>query len=204
MLAATRQIGDDNAFGIEPKLDGWRAIVHVDRARVRVFTRPGREIALSLPELAPLVDVVPPGTVLDGELVAGSGRAWSFYRLGPLVASNPARRRSPLAFAAFDLLASGTTRVMDLPYEERRALLEGLAFAGPAWCTVPSWRGISVADALLACEGQGVEGLVAKRLDGRYFAGERRTEWAKVKTAHWRSTHADRRHDSGPKVPDPR
>lgn len=195
MLAGSGRIDDPTRYGYQAKLDGWRAVLHVGEDGLRVLSRPGRDLTTSLPELAPIVDAVPAGTVLDGELVAGSGSAWSFYRVGPLVASRPERRQVPLTFAAFDVLACEGRRVVDRPFEDRTALLTGLAFRGSSWCTVATWGGVSIADMLAVCEGRGAEGLVGKRLDSRYFPGQRRPEWVKIKTAHWRAVHAERRHD---------
>jgi bifunctional non-homologous end joining protein LigD len=53
-------------WAVEPKLDGWRAVAYVE-TDLRVRTRSNRDVTASLPELADLADVVPAGTVLDGE-----------------------------------------------------------------------------------------------------------------------------------------
>jgi len=175
---------------LEPKFDGWRAIVAVGDD-VRVWTRTGHELTERLPELAPLVDHCGGASiVLDGELVAGQGRAVDFYGLLPRVAARA--RREPLTFVAFDVLAFDGP-VIDQPYCRRRALLEGLALNGPAWCTVPRLRG-TVVDSLNACAEHGVEGIVAKRTDSPYRPGQRSGDWLKVKTADWRAEHSARRH----------
>ncbi len=60
---------------LEPKLDGWRAMVTVD-GKVTVRSRNGRDVTSALPELTGLADALAGRTtVLDGELVAGAGRA---------------------------------------------------------------------------------------------------------------------------------
>jgi ATP-dependent DNA ligase len=98
---------------LEPKFDGWRAIVAVGQD-VRVWTRTGHELTERLPELAPLVDCCGGASVvLDGELVAGQGRAADFYGLLPRVAAR--RRSEPLTFVAFDVLAFDGP-VIDQPY----------------------------------------------------------------------------------------
>ncbi len=168
-------------------------MVHVTERGLAVYTRTGREVTSSLPELAPILAAVPPGTVLDGELVAESGGASTFYRLGPLLASRPDRRRSTVTFAAFDVLAVAGERVVALPYEERRRRLESIAFGGPTWCTVPSWRGLAAVDVLAVCHQHDVEGVVAKRLSSRYWPGRRRSDWVKLKTTAWKREHAPRR-----------
>ncbi len=145
----------------------------------------------SLPQLAGLAGVVPDGTVLDGEIVAGSGRAWSFYRLSPSLST----RRTTVSFAAFDLLALEGRSLVLAPYQERRRWLADLALLGPAWCTVPAWTGVDVSDLLAACEFQGLEGLVAKRVRSRYRPGLRSPDWVKAKTSSWRAVHAPLRMD---------
>ena len=181
MLAtASRQLEGDG-WVFEPKLDGWRAVIHIGE-QVNILSRPGRDITESLPQVAGLVRAVPAGTVIDGELVAGSGRASSFYQLSPSLST----KRSVVTFAALDLLALGGRSVIDVPYQERRRLLSELCFLGPAWCTLPAWTDVEVPDLLAACELQGVEGLVAKRVGSRYRPGRRSPDWVKVKTHSWR------------------
>src|SRR5688572_4625249 len=82
-----------NDVVLEPKFDGWRVIVEVDDG-VRVWTRRGHELTERLPELAPLADALDRRVVLDGELVAGAGRASDFY--GVLGRVGARARRSPL------------------------------------------------------------------------------------------------------------
>ena len=173
---------------LEPKFDGWRVIVAVDDG-VRVWTRRGHEMTARLPELAGLAGAVDTPVVLDGELVAGQGRASDFYGVLPRVA-----RRAPLSFVAFDVLVHDGTTVIDEPYCERRALLDGLGLRGDTWCTAPQLDG-SVLDVLAVCAEHDVEGIVAKRTDSRYRPGERSSDWLKLTTADWREVHAPRRHE---------
>lgn len=194
MLASSGPLRPGAAYAFEPKLDGWRAVVHVTGTGVSVYTRPGREIARLVPELAALADVVLPGTVLDGELVVGSGRPWSFYRLGTLMATNQRGRQQDATFVAFDLLAVEGRAVTGQPYEERRRLLEDLRLAGPAWCTVCQWADESLTSLLEVCERCEIEGLVGKRLGSRYKPGDRSVDWVKLKTTAWRAQHGPHRH----------
>lgn len=73
---------------------------------------------------------VPDGTVLDGELVACSGGAASFYRLGSLLATRPERRSTAIAFVAFDVLTVAGASVMREAYRDRRCTLEALEVRG--------------------------------------------------------------------------
>ena len=67
-----------------------------------------------------------------------------------------------------------------LPYTERRRLLEELEVAGPAWQTVASFAGAGSA-LLEATREQGLEGVVAKRLQSIYLPGRRTRNWLKTK-----------------------
>jgi bifunctional non-homologous end joining protein LigD len=176
---------------LEPKFDGWRVIVAVAEGVVRVWTRRGHELTQRLPELASLAEVIDSPVVLDGELVAGQGRASDFYGMLPRVAAM--NRRVPLTFVAFDVLAYESP-VIDEPYRERRAQLDRLGLHADNWCTAPQLYG-SVVDVLSVCSEHDVEGIVAKRTDSRYRPGERSSDWLKLKTADWRKMHGPRRHE---------
>jgi bifunctional non-homologous end joining protein LigD len=201
MLAGPRRAIDDGGWAFEPKLDGWRALVHVTGGVITVYSRPGRDVSASVPELAGIADAVPPGTVLDGELVSGSGNAASFYRLGSVLATRPALRRTPVAFVAFDVLRMEGRPVVELPCEQRRSMLVDLEFGGAAWCTVRRWADVTVDDLIPTCEAHGVEGVVAKRLESPYRPGRRSTDWVKIKCPEWTALHAPLRHSEAATTP---
>jgi hypothetical protein len=104
------------------------------------------------------------------------------------------RGSPPLTLVAFDLLCLDGELTTTRPYVERRALLEGLGLTGPCWATTPSFR-LPGADVFTACREVGLEGVVAKRLKGRYRPGERSPDWIKIKTPEWRLNHGARRHE---------
>ena len=196
MLAVAGPIrGSEHDYAFEPKWDGWRALVSVADGAVAVRTRTGRLVTDAVPELAGLADGLDGrSAVLDGELVAHSGTPSSFYRLGPrMAAGRPALRPAvPLTFVVFDVLWLDGD-VTAYPDEHRRRLLAELELAGPAWCTSPSYVGAG-AELFAACTRLGLEGLVAKRLDGRYHAGVRSDVWVKAKCSAWVARHARHRH----------
>ena len=198
MLAANRPSRVPPAtWALEPKLDGWRVLVYVEGGRVEVRTRRGRSITEQVPELAGLAEHVDGPCVLDGELVAGAGRPWDFYRVAPRLALRSDRVTSAgrLTFVAFDVLWLGDGPTTSRPYVERRALLEGLALAGAAWATVGSFDD-PIGDVMEACASLGLEGMLAKRSDSPYRPGVRSDDWLKLKTADWRAVHAPRRTDA--------
>jgi bifunctional non-homologous end joining protein LigD len=188
MLATSGPLpGDEERWAFEPKWDGFRAIVHSDDRRARVVSRRGTELTGRLPELAPLPKAVPAGTTIDGELVVfdDEGRV-DFDGMRRRGFGQPAPGR--LVFVAFDVLALAGEELLSRRWDARRAVLLGLSLAGPAWCTTPAYPGEGTT-LLEATRTQGIEGVVAKRLDSPYRPGVRTATW--VKTKHFDRAHFD-------------
>jgi len=190
MLATSGTPTPGPAWVIEPKADGWRCMVTIDNG-FKVRTRSGRIVTDKLPDLAALAHQVPDGTVLDGELVAGRGRAEDFYRVAPTMAR---RQSHGLVLAIFDVPFLAGHDITTLRYRERRRLLVDLDLRGPAWCTLPSIEA-DTSEVLTVCERLGIEGVVAKRADSRYTPGKRSRSWVKVKCPSWKEQHAPLRHE---------
>ena len=87
---------------------------------------------------------------------------------------------APVTYLVFDLLALDGEDLRGRPYTERRELLDELAPAGYRWVLTPWFRG-GGADVRAASEENGLEGVVAKRLDSAYREGVRSPDWRKVK-----------------------
>ena len=95
----------------------------------------------------------------------------------------------------FDLLYLDGHSLMDRDYEERRAVLLELGLSGPAWQT-PAHHVGDGARLLEASKAQGLEGIIAKRLDCPYTPGRRANGWVKVKNIR-RTEAVDRRLAAG-------
>jgi bifunctional non-homologous end joining protein LigD len=91
-----------------------------------------------------------------------------------------AARAQPIHYLAFDLLHLDGRSLCELPYERRRRLLDELALEGPCWRTPRCQRGGGQA-LLDATHEQGLEGVVAKRLDSPYEPGRRSGAWRKLR-----------------------
>jgi bifunctional non-homologous end joining protein LigD len=83
----------------------------------------------------------------------------------------------------FDVLHLDGHPTNELPYRDRRALLESLALSGPHLATPPSFEEPG-AVVLEASRSSGLEGVVAKRSDSPYQPGRRSSDWVKVKIAN--------------------
>jgi bifunctional non-homologous end joining protein LigD len=179
---------EDDRFAYEVKWDGIRSIARLDRGHLDLTGRTGTDFTPRYPELRPLGDALgSTRAILDGEVVAfdGEGRP-SFERLQSrmhLASEAAARRRSrdiPVTFVIFDLLWLEGHLTIGLPYKDRRRLLTELDLNGPCWRTPAHHEGDGAA-LLAATRKQGLEGVVAKRLDSTYEPGRRAGAWIKVK-----------------------
>jgi ATP-dependent DNA ligase len=163
------------------------AFTHADR--VYLQSRSGKGLSGWFPEITRLVrDHVEPGTVLDGELIiwdADRGRT-SFANLQRRIVAGArvARmaRDHPAHFVVFDVLAEAGAVLLDRPFVERRAHLEALLRGAPlALQLCPQTSDLALAEEWMrTLAAAGVEGVVAKRLDGRYQIGRR--AWRKLRT----------------------
>jgi ATP-dependent DNA ligase len=165
----------------EPKWDGFRALVFRDGDEVFTQSRDLKPLDRYFPELAaPFRAQLPDRCVLDGEIVIARDGALDFEAL--LLRIHPAESRvrmlaaeSPASFVAWDLLALGDEDLREVLQAERRSRLE----ATLGGCRPPIHLTPATTDRALAAdwfdrfEGAGLDGVVAKRLDGTYQPGKR-------------------------------
>jgi bifunctional non-homologous end joining protein LigD len=191
MLAVARELprgADDARHGYEMKWDGVRVVLYVTGGRVRALGRSGRDVTATYPELRAVGEALGSvEAVLDGEVVAfGPDGRVNFGALQPRMhatAASQVRRlmnQIPVAYFVFDLLHLDGRSTLELPYRERRRLLEALELRGPHWQTPPYFTGHGEA-AMATSAAQGLEGVVAKRLDSPYRPDRRSPDWIKAK-----------------------
>jgi ATP-dependent DNA ligase len=165
----------------EPKWDGFRTLVFRDGDEVLLQSRDEKPMNRYFPELvAPLAAALPERCVVDGEIVIAGSEGLDFEAL--LLRIHPAASRvtllsaeSPASFVAWDLLALGDEDLRAAPLAVRRERLErALAGAAPPVHLSPATRDRALAeDWFRRFEGAGLDGVMAKRLDQPYRAGER-------------------------------
>ncbi len=178
-------------LALEFKLDGARVQVHLERDEVRLFSRRLHDVTESLPDIVADVrgSLKTRRALLEGEVVAVDawGRIRPFqdllrrYRRMHRVES--AQRQVPLRLFLFDLLIEGDELFVDRPYAERWQRLESVHGGIPL---VPRCVPQVLAEAEAFWQealAAGHEGLMLKRLDGRYTPGIRGSGWLKLKRA---------------------
>ncbi len=193
MLAKlARSIPEGDGWLFEPKWDGFRCIVFRDGDRIELISRKLRPLGRYFPELLePLRSALPERCVVDGEIVVArsDGNGLDFDAL--LQRIHPAESRinrltaeTPAAFVAFDLLAVDVNSLLDEPLADRRSALVAAVTENDVVHVTPATTDQVVADDWFhRFEGAGLDGIVAKPLDGTYQPGKR----ALIKVKHQRT-----------------
>ena len=208
MLAKSVPEVPNGDYLYEPKWDGFRCIVFRDGDEVELGSRNERPLTRYFPEVVEAVRAgLPPRCVVDGEIVIAGDVGLDFEALLQRIHPADSRVRmlaetTPAAFVAFDLLALDGESLLGVPQAERRRQLEQvLADAVPPVHLTRATRDPALAQEWFTLfEGAGLDGVVAKPLDGVY-APDKRTM---LKVKHARTADcvvgAFRWHKSGPVV----
>ena len=177
--------GDPADWCAEWKWDGIRAQAVRRGGALHLWSRGEELITDRFPDLAPLRDILPEGTVIDGEILAwADGRPLPFARLqtriGRKTLSRKALAEAPAVFMAYDLLESGGADIRARSLADRRAGLAALIPAAGPLLLSPQLDG-DLAALRDAARAQGAEGLMIKHRASPYAVGRRKGAWWKWK-----------------------
>jgi len=189
LASAAEEPFDSPDFTYEPKWDGVRTIAFVDGGEVRLQTRNLLDCTKQYPEATQAAEALTGAyhAILDGEVVALDEKGVpSFQRLQPRMhvsdesTVRKLRRSTPVIYEVFDILYADGEDLTRKPLRERlRRLDEALTPMGSIRRS-EGFPGTGVA-LFAAAREQGIEGIVAKRLDSIYLPGARSPAWVKIK-----------------------
>jgi ATP-dependent DNA ligase len=183
--ASVAEIPTGPGWQYEPKWDGFRCLAFRDGKEVELRSKSGRSLTRYFPDVADAVrQVKAKRFALDGEIVIPDQRtnALSFDAL--LQRIHPAESRvrklaaeTPAWFVVFDLLGDGKEPLLAQPLSERREKLAAFAAknfprAGPVRLS-PATTKLATAKKWFGSVGASLDGIIAKRIDTPYAAGER-------------------------------
>ena len=185
-------LGPPADWSAERKWDGIRGQLILRGGEHHLWSRGEELMTDRFPELARLIDYLPPGTVIDGEVLAFRDEApLSFNtlqtRLGRKTVPKKLLAEAPVILMAYDLLESDGTDIRDTPFAERRAALARLVAACPPEAPLrlspavafDSWDAAAAERA--RSRDLNAEGLMLKRLDSPYLSGRKKGDWWKWK-----------------------
>jgi ATP-dependent DNA ligase len=171
----------DEGWIFEPKWDGFRALVFRDHEEIEIQSRDAKPLNRYFPEVVEaLLKQLPPRCVLDGELVIAKDGGLDFEALQ--LRLHPAASRVkllseqiPASMVFFDVLCSDNQDLRTAPFEKRRDTLEKLlAGVEPPVHITPATHDRAMArDWFRRFEGAGLDGVMAKPIDGVYEPDKR-------------------------------
>lgn len=182
--------------GLEEKLDGLRIQAHLWReggeSQVMLFSRNLENTTAMFPEIARALRRLPiQSVILDGEAIGYDQKTGTFASFQETIQRKRKHdvaafaKKLPLSVFLFDILYLNGKSLLELPFRERRRMLERVAGRADETTRLTSFEitrdPARIAEALAASVGKGLEGLVAKNLDAPYEAGSRGFHWVKLK-----------------------
>jgi DNA ligase-1 len=191
-------LGPPEDWCAEWKWDGIRGQLVARPGAFALWSRGEELVTDRFPDLAPLADFLPPGTVIDGEILAwdaARNRPHPFAqlqkRIGRKTVPKSLLAEAPARLLAYDLLEDDGRDLRDLPFAARRARLDAIIARLPP--TLPlavsslipfdSWD--ALADTRATARAEAAEGVMLKRAASPYFQGRKRGDWWKWKLDPW-------------------
>jgi bifunctional non-homologous end joining protein LigD len=190
MLASAGTTADlrDTDWQFELKWDGIRALIVGDAQKIRLISRNGNDMSASYPELTDRRCWPGQSFTADGEIVAvgPSGRPDFGLLQTRMNVTKPAdvakvQASTPVRLMVFDLLSDAGEDLRRMPLRERRIRLEELDWPPDCPVQLSEVFDDEVEHLLESAQELGLEGIMAKRTDGRYVSGQRSRSWLKLK-----------------------
>jgi ATP-dependent DNA ligase len=189
--AQLNRLLDDSAFVAQEKLDGMRAIVHVTKYGLRIFSRsagvadPARplEKTSALSHLAAIKMPGLNGSILDSEILLPGEDSATLS--GTVHRKNGNGQNHPVKIFVFDILRYRCSDLMSKVYDDRLTILDEvkLQLSSPYISVLPVADTSKSKRALYnSVLKSGGEGILLKRLDAFYFPAARPSNnWYKAK-----------------------
>lgn len=186
-------LGNPNQWSAEHKWDGIRSQIVVRNNEIFVWSRGEELVTDTYPEFGAFLNVIPNGTVLDGEILPfPEGEIGTFKdlqtRIGRKTISKNLLDKTPVILKAYDLLEWHGEDLRQQPYAERRKVLEELItqvkhqrlplHLSPS-ISFNQWEEVAAERA--RARDIGSEGLMLKRWDSPYLVGRKKGDWWKWK-----------------------
>ena len=175
-----RHLPDGPDWLYEIKLDGYRCLAGKDAAGVSLWSRRANALTLQFPAIAKACELLPTGTLVDGEIVAmDSNGQVSFNTL-----QRHPSEASAIRFYVFDLLSLRGRSMLHEPLLKRREALSDLlrpVRKKPSAIDLSQTVIAPANEMIRAVTELGLEGIIAKHQDSIYKPGKRSGAWVKYK-----------------------
>jgi len=168
---------DDKDWLFEIKWDGYRAIAEKNKKTILLYSRNGLSFLSTYPIVADQISIIKEDVVIDGEIVVLNSDGNPDFQLLQHYSEN---QDKPIQYHIFDLLELNGHDTTQLPLTDRKELLKKI---------IPANEVIKYSDHILkdgkyffqVSKEKNLEGIMAKKCNSKYYAGERTNEWLKIK-----------------------
>lgn len=185
------ELGEPEEWQAEWKWDGIRGQIIKRNNQLFIWSRGEDLLTEKFPEYHILLDKIPEGTVLDGEILPYKDEQVLNFnvlqtRIGRKNVTKKNLQEAPAGFFAYDLMELNGEDIRDWPLSKRRAALEDLVKQASLPFLVMSpivgfteWTELTI----IREQARSInsEGLMLKRKSSAYLTGRRRGDWWKWK-----------------------
>tara|TARA_R110002020_G_scaffold106630_15_gene248161 strand:- start:937 stop:2556 length:1620 start_codon:yes stop_codon:yes gene_type:complete len=186
-------LGDISQWSAEHKWDGIRSQVILRNAELFVWSRGEELVTDKYPEFQGFVNFIPDGTVIDGEILPFKNDVIGTFndlqtRIGRKNITKNQLKKTPVILKAYDVLEWKGEDIRNLPFVERRKILEKLysevnseelPFQLSETMHFNTWQE-AAAERERSREVMS-EGLMLKKKDSPYLVGRKKGDWWKWK-----------------------
>ena len=184
LLEETEEVFDNKDYLYEIKYDGIRVLVFVSKDKVVIKSRYGIDITGLFPEMRVLCKMVKGNVIFDGEIIILDNNKVSFSKLQKRIHLKNNKtieflsKTNPVVFMCFDVIYEDRD-LTNLGLLERKKILskyeDNDVFIKSTYVI---GDGIKLFEAIKRLD---MEGIVAKKIDSKYFVNERCDNWLKIK-----------------------
>jgi bifunctional non-homologous end joining protein LigD len=171
-----REPFDDPGWLYEIKWDGYRALAVIADGHAELISRNN----ISFGQFHPVADALAEWdakAIIDGEIVVLGANGKSDFSA---IQNWQRRKDGQLVYNVFDILWYEGRDIRNLPLTERKAILEAVLATNDVIRLSKAFA-VNGIEFFHAAEKAGIEGIIAKKADSAYTAGDRSKEWLKVK-----------------------
>lgn len=186
LIADQKEPFDDDEYIYELKFDGIRTLLYSDGESIEIRNKRNKELHPIIPELRNLCNNINGKVILDGEIIVMKHGKPDFYEVQKrALMTNYSKieltsNLYPITFIAYDIIYKDGKELIDIPLLERKKILAETVIECNriAVSKVVENKGVELFD---LTKKNGLEGVIAKKKDSKYFYGRRSTDWIKFK-----------------------
>lgn len=170
---------DDPKWLFEIKWDGYRAIAELNGKDTRFYSRNGLSFNKAYPKIFNELIKLKIDAILDGEIVVFRNGMPSFQA----IQNYKSTQNLPIQFIVFDCLRFEGKDITKVPLVERKEILKRILPQNNVirYCDHVEADGVALFEQARKIN---LEGIIAKRMDSKYYPDRRSKEWLKIKNVN--------------------